>query len=98
MKQNARELTQKIAKLARLSISDKEIDQYAIKFKSVIEYVEKLNELNTENVEPMAHTGENETPLREDIVIESTLKQVINLNAPECDGHFYQVPKIIEES
>ena len=98
MKNKAKETTKKIAELARIHIPENQIDLYTKKFEAVLNYVELLNELNTENIEPMSHAMSATCFLREDQVIDSKIATEINKNAPDLDGNFYQVPRVIEEA
>jgi len=58
----------KIAKLANVEINDIDLEMYQSQLSSILEYVEKLNEIDTSGVEPMAHAGDLEDALREDVV------------------------------
>lgn len=89
----------KVATLAHLEISDEEVAIYTPQMAKIVEYVEQLNELNTENIEPMLGglTAEGETTLtsRDDAVRESFSQQDALSQAPSAvEGHF-QVPKVL---
>ena len=62
----------------------------------MLAYVEKLNELNTDSVEPMAHAVEVPAPMREDRVTNEANTEALLQNAPAREGDFFRVPKIIE--
>lgn len=62
----------------------------------MLAYVAKLNELNTDGVEPMVHVVEVPVPLREDRVTNEANTEALLQNAPAREGDFFQVPKIIE--
>jgi aspartyl-tRNA(Asn)/glutamyl-tRNA(Gln) amidotransferase subunit C len=62
----------------------------------MLAYVEKLNELNTDGVEPMAHAVEVPAPMREDRVTNEADTEALLQNAPAREGDFFRVPKIIE--
>lgn len=85
-----------IAKLSRLAMSEQEIDTYSVQLSNIIQYVEKLNELDTTGVEPTSHIIEMKNVLREDINRECLSPDEILSNAPDRKDNFYRVPKIIE--
>jgi len=86
-----------VAKLSRLELSDAEIMQFSDQLSAVLDYVAKLNELDTTNVEPLAHCLPVSNVFREDKVRESLGTEKVLANAPQHDGQFFLVPKILEE-
>jgi aspartyl-tRNA(Asn)/glutamyl-tRNA(Gln) amidotransferase subunit C len=88
---------QKVAKLARLDLSEAEIEEFAGQLNAIIGYVERMNTLNTEGVEPLAHCLPVSNVFREDIIKESLGTEKTLANAPQQDGQFFKVPKILEE-
>lgn len=87
-----------IAKLAKLKFNDDEIDEYTTQLNQILEYIDKLNELNTENVKPLSHpiAGENvfrEDVLKDSISTEDALKNTLNKNA-----EYFKVPKVIKSN
>jgi aspartyl-tRNA(Asn)/glutamyl-tRNA(Gln) amidotransferase subunit C len=87
----------KTAKLARLELSDAEVEEFAGQLSAILDYVERMNKLNTEGVEPLAHCLPISNVFREDIVKESLGTEKTLANAPQRDGAFFKVPKILEE-
>ena len=87
----------KVAKLARLELSEAEVEEFAGQLSAILDYVARMNELNTEGVEPLAHCLPISNVLREDIVKESLGTEKTLANAPQRDGAFFKVPKILEE-
>lgn len=85
-----------IALLARLKLTDREKKLFSRQLGSIIEYIDKLNKLNTSNVEPTSHVLEIKNVFREDILMPSLPREEALQNAPEKDDSFYRVPKIIE--
>lgn len=88
---------EKIAELARLKFSEEELENFTPQMNEILFYMDKLNELDTENVKPLSHPVEQSNVFREDamktsIRIEETLK-----NAPSKDVHHFKVPKVIGE-
>ena len=86
-----------VAKLARLRLSDAQLEQYRTQLSSVLEYVAKLNELNVTNVEPMAHPTELNNRLDEDEPGPSLPLEHVLLNAPAIEDRFLAVPKVLDE-
>ena len=84
-----------IAELARLKFEEKELDQFTNELNEILTYVEKLNELDTENVEPLSHPIEGVNNFREDIVKPSIQREEALKNAPDKDEEFFKVPKVI---
>lgn len=91
-----KDIIEKTARLARLSFPEKELERYAQKVIAVLEYVKQLGELDTKNIEPTSHAVEVTGKLREDIVVPPLAAENILANAPEREGVFYQVPRVIE--
>ena len=88
-----------VAALARLNFTDEELGDLAQHFDTILTYVDKLNELQTDGVEPTAHAIEVSAPLRDDIVtneMSDTSTDALLANAPSRKTHFFRVPKIIE--
>lgn len=88
----------KVAKLARLQLSDEEVAEFTGQLSAVIEYVEKMNELDTADVEPLAHSLPVSNVFRDDVVKESLGTEKVLANAPQRDGDFFKVPKILDDS
>jgi aspartyl-tRNA(Asn)/glutamyl-tRNA(Gln) amidotransferase subunit C len=89
----------KVAKLAHLEITDEEVAMFEPQMASIVQYVEQLNELDTENIEPMlgglTKEGEATATAREDVPHESLGQKVALKEAPSAvEGHF-QVPKVL---
>lgn len=86
----------KIAKLARLSLSDKEIDVTLDKLNDVFGLIKQMNEIDATGVEPMSHPGEMSLRLREDEVTETDHRDEYQKNAPQVQDGLFLVPKVIE--
>ncbi len=84
-----------IAELARLKFTDEELNNFTGQLNEILAYVEKLNELDTENVEPLSHPVEGSNVFREDLVKPSITTEEALKNAPEKDEQFFHVPKVI---
>lgn len=85
-----------MAHLARLEFSEDEIEQFTDQLNSILEYMEKLNELDTSGIEPTSHPIPLPTAWREDESRPGIGGDKITGQAPEADGDFVAVPKVIE--
>lgn len=84
-----------VAKLSRLALSEQELQTLTPQLESILAYVAKLGELDVTNVEPMAHAIDLHNVLRDDVVEEPLPLEAVLRNAPESDGPFFKVPKVI---
>lgn len=85
----------KVATLARLDLSQDTIGQYAQQLGDILGYMDKLAELDTAQVEPMYTSVDHVSVLRDDVVRKDTPREDILKNAPETDGAFFIVPRIV---
>jgi aspartyl-tRNA(Asn)/glutamyl-tRNA(Gln) amidotransferase subunit C len=83
-----------IAKLAKLSLSEEEVGLFQKQLGEILEYFEKLSEVDTENVEPMKHVIAAENVFREDEPRESISPEEALKNAPRRRDDYFQVPKV----
>ena len=86
----------KIAWLARLSISEADIPNYIHDVSNILDLVEKMNSINTDDIEPLSHPLELTARLRQDKVTESDQRAHFQEIAPAVDNGHYLVPKVIE--
>jgi aspartyl-tRNA(Asn)/glutamyl-tRNA(Gln) amidotransferase subunit C len=95
-----REDVLRVADLAYLDLSDAELDTYRAQIDEILEYVGKLNELDTTNVEPMAQVlADDQTAdatLREDLVVPCAVADDVLEHAPDPEPPYFRVPKVIE--
>jgi aspartyl-tRNA(Asn)/glutamyl-tRNA(Gln) amidotransferase subunit C len=85
-----------VARLARLELSPAEEQSLQSDLSAILAYVDKLNQLNTEEVEPTTQVGEPGTPMREDEITNRPAPEEMLANAPARSRNFFKVPKIIE--
>lgn len=85
-----------IAKLAKLSFSEDEKAKFTDQFNEILTFMEKLNELDTSNVEPLSHVIELQNVFREDVVRPSLITGEALKNAPAKTDRFFKVPKVID--
>ena len=86
-----------VAGLAQLRLDDAAKEQMAREMDDILSYMDKLNELNTDNVEPMMHGMEMTNVFREDVIGASLPREEALKNAPVHDGEYFLVPRILEE-
>ncbi len=87
--------TRKVADLARLELSDAEVTAFTNQIGSILKYVDKLSELNTENVEPMTNSLEQEIPMSDDVLTPGPGTEKMLAPAPEAIYENYKVPQVI---
>lgn len=90
-------LIDNLAKLSHLSFSEQEKKEIRADLQEMISFIEKLKEVNTEGVVPLLHMSNNVNMLREDVVQGSVSREEALKNAPETDGTFFKVPKVIRK-
>ena len=85
-----------VARLARLQLANEEIERFTQQLGDILTYVEQLDEIDTEGVEPMAHPIELSNVLRADQTRDSLPREAALGNAPQADGKYFLVPQILE--
>jgi aspartyl-tRNA(Asn)/glutamyl-tRNA(Gln) amidotransferase subunit C len=88
---------EKVSLLARLRLSDEELDRMTSQLGDILGYVDLLSELETENVEPMAHALDVANVFRDDVARPSLDREAALANAPRHDGECYMVPAVMGE-
>jgi aspartyl-tRNA(Asn)/glutamyl-tRNA(Gln) amidotransferase subunit C len=86
-----------VARLARLSMSPAEADKMREQLDNILAYIRQLDRLDTTDVVPTSHAVEMGTPFRDDFVRPFEEKEEILKNAPDREGDFFRVPRIIED-
>ncbi|MHC4664590.1 MAG: Asp-tRNA(Asn)/Glu-tRNA(Gln) amidotransferase subunit GatC [Planctomycetota bacterium] len=92
------EQVRRVAKLSRLELTEAEVEEFSGQLNAILEYMEKMNELDTSSVEPLAHCLPVSNVFREDVARESLGTEKALANAPDKDGEFFKVPKILDDS
>lgn len=87
---------QRVATLARLQLTAEEEERITGQLDEILQYMDKLNELDTSQVEPLAHAVDIVNAFREDRITNRPNAEALLANAPAKDESFFQVPKIIE--
>jgi aspartyl-tRNA(Asn)/glutamyl-tRNA(Gln) amidotransferase subunit C len=85
-----------IAKLARIAMSEEELERLVPELNAIIGWVEQLAEVNTDGIEPLTAVIEQKLRLRDDAVTDGDIRDDILANAPEAQHGFFAVPKVIE--
>jgi len=85
-----------ISKLSRISVDDAKADKLAGDLNSIFDFIEKLNELNTDNIEPLTSVVETTLKLRTDEVKSKNIRDQILKNSPEENEDFFVVPRVVE--
>ena len=88
--------TLKIAKLSRIKIDDSEVEELSLQLSAIVDWVEQLNEVNTDNVEPLSNVSMAKLPLRKDIENNDDNSKDILSNAPDKLENYFAVPKVVE--
>ncbi|MFL2650399.1 MAG: Asp-tRNA(Asn)/Glu-tRNA(Gln) amidotransferase subunit GatC [Alphaproteobacteria bacterium] len=86
----------KVAKLARLKVDAKEEQNLKNELNNILEWVDKLQKVDTENIDPMLSVSNEPMPMREDMVTSKLDNKQILSNAPEKKAGFFVVPKVVE--
>lgn len=92
-----REQVHKVATLARLALTEEEEERFTTQLGSILEYFEQLNELDTENVQPTARAIDVSNVTRQDALDAWQKRESILECAPDRDGDFFKVPKILND-
>jgi len=85
-----------IAKLARIAMSEDELDRLVPELNNILGWVEQLGEVNTDGVEPLTAVIDQKLRLRDDVVNDGGVQDDVLANAPEAQHGFFAVPKVIE--
>jgi len=85
-----------IAKLARIAMSEEELDRLVPELNNILGWVEQLGEVNTDGVQPLTAVIDQKLRLRDDVVNDGDVRDDVLANAPEAQHGFFAVPKVIE--
>ncbi len=92
-----RQDVEKIAQLARLSITEQEMPVYVTSLSNIVDFVDELSRVQTDNIEPLAHPLEGQSQrLRADVVTETDNHEKYQANAPAVQSGLYVVPRVID--
>ena len=85
-----------ISKLSRISVDEKRAEKLADDLNSIFEFIEKLNELKTDNIKPLTSIAETTLKFRSDEIKSKNIREQIIKNSPEDNEDYFVVPKVIE--
>ncbi|MEO0450405.1 MAG: Asp-tRNA(Asn)/Glu-tRNA(Gln) amidotransferase subunit GatC [Pseudomonadota bacterium] len=86
----------KVARLSRIAVPDDKLETLAGELSGIMGWIEQLNEVDIEGVEPMTSVVEAKLPQREDVVTDGAIQDQVLANAPKSDEGFFVVPKAVE--
>ena len=86
----------RIAHLARIAVAENEIEHLRGEINNMLAFVEQLNEVNVDGVEPTASVEDMKLKMRDDVVSDGNYAKRVLANAPATDDGFFQVPKVVE--
>lgn len=91
-----RDTVKKVAGLARLRMNDEQLDKHTPEINNILKFIEQLDEVNTDNVEPLANVARIDLKCRPDTVTDGGYAQDVLKNAPEAVEGYFAVPKVVE--
>lgn len=86
----------KVAKLARIKVDDDALPALAEEFNAILGFIEQLEEVDVDGVEPMVSVTPMALPMREDVVTDGSQQEKVLFNAPDAREGFFSVPKVVE--
>ena len=86
----------RIAKLSRLHIEDADIPRLQTELGGILTWIEQLNEVDVDGIEPLTGAATMALRLRDDVVTDGAMGEAVLSNAPDRAGNFYAVPKVVE--
>jgi aspartyl-tRNA(Asn)/glutamyl-tRNA(Gln) amidotransferase subunit C len=86
-----------VARLARLALTEAELERMRVELAAILQYIEKLEAVDVEGVEPTSHAVPLVNVMREDDVEPSADREAMMRNAPDRSGEYFRVPRIIED-
>ena len=86
----------KVARLARLAMSETEIETARLQLSGIFNLIEEMQAVDTRGIEPMSHAQDVSQRLRDDIVTETSQRELFQAGAPQAEAGFFLVPQVIE--
>ena len=90
------EMVKKIARLSRLHVEPDRLEFLADEMNGILAWIEQLNEVDTDNIEPMTSAVEMSAPMREDVVSDGNIRDKVLANAPKAEAGYFVVPRSVE--
>ena len=91
-----KKLVKKIATLSKMKIEENEVEKFSNELSKIINWVEKLNEVDTKNITPITNPSNIKIPFRKDKINDGKIEDKILKNAPEKKAGYFVVPKVVE--
>ncbi|KJS38521.1 MAG: glutamyl-tRNA amidotransferase [Hyphomonas sp. BRH_c22] len=86
----------KVARLSRIAVPEERLEEMAGELNGILGWIDQLNEVDIEGVEPMTSVVETKLPMREDVVTDGNIQDQVLANAPRSEDGFFVVPKSVE--
>jgi aspartyl-tRNA(Asn)/glutamyl-tRNA(Gln) amidotransferase subunit C len=86
----------KVARLARIAVPEERLEPLAKELNGILQWIEQLNEVDVQGVEPMTTPVKMTLPMREDVVSDGNIRDQVLANAPKSEDGFFVVPKVVE--
>lgn len=86
----------RVAHLARIAVADGEVEKLQGELNAILGFVEQLNELDVDGIEPLTSVVATTMKKRADVVSDGNMPEAVTANAPLSEDHFYVVPKVVE--
>lgn len=90
------ETVKRVAFLSRLKVEDNKIEATKEEFNKILSWIEELNEVNTDNVEPLISVNDTTLRLRDDEITDGGCQESVLANAPDKEYDYFAVPKVVE--
>lgn len=90
------ETVKRVAFLSRLKVEDNKIEATKEEFNKILSWIEELNEVNTDNVEPLISVNDTTLRLRDDEITDGGRQEAVLANAPDKEYDYFAVPKVVE--
>jgi aspartyl-tRNA(Asn)/glutamyl-tRNA(Gln) amidotransferase subunit C len=91
-----KDTVRRIARLARIALPEERVAPMEGELNGILKWVEQLNEVNIEGVEPMTSVVAHKLRMRDDVVTDGDQAEAVTANAPLSEDHFFLVPKVVE--
>jgi len=91
-----KETVRKIARLARIAEPEERLEPLVDELNTILKWVEQLEEVDTDSVEPMTSVVDTELPKRADQITDGAIAETVVENAPDRQGNYFAVPKVVE--
>ena len=86
----------KVARLSRIAVPEERLEEMAGELNGILGWIDQLNEVDIEGIEPMTSVVETKLPMREDVVTDGNIQDQVLANAPRSEDGFFVVPKAVE--